>query len=311
MTRTLLTLFLLMSALPVALPLLQAQAIPTIPDYPLGKRIDLLLKMQVEEIRDPDKSRAFTTPVSLRVVRKSTAGTTLDWYAEKSTYEDPRVASNPLVSMAEQIFEHLHFLVLLDPEGRYLGISNKQELENKIKEFVLLLIPQATSQFADPERRSQAGQVMRKVLTPPALLSAAMKEIDLFFGLSGLDLEKGQSRQIESSLLNPFGGAGSLTGHMQITPVDVDPSTGAATVEFRQEFGPASLAGLTEQMSSAAGNASPAPVAVPAMNLIDTGEYVLDLATGRVRTVRHVRRIQVDGETVRVETTEIGLQPEN
>jgi hypothetical protein len=102
-------------------------------------------------------------------------------------------------------------------------------------------------------------------------------------------------------------GTGSLTGNIQITPDDVDPSTEAATVEFS----PASLAGLTERVPPVATSASPTPVTVPPMNLIDTGEYVLALATGTVRTVRYVRRIQVDRETVRVESTEIALQPED
>ena len=144
---------------------------------------------------------------------------------------------------------------------------------------------------------------MGKLLTPQALLSAARKEIDLYFGLSGLPLEAGKPLRINSSAMNPFGERGTLEGEMEITPVEVDSARDEAIVEFRQEFDPKALGGTVPGRNSAFG--SDVAAAAANLTLTDSGEYVLDLSTGRVKQARHVRTIRQDGEAVRVETTEI------
>jgi len=285
---------------------LAAQTINTAPSYQLGQTYELRMATTVEDARDTPPRKAYETPVTLRVARSSTAGTDLEWMAGKSVALDANAQPNPILNMVEKIFENLRLTVRLDASGRYLGIRNATELQVKIQEFVLMLIPQTTAKIQDAAERRRAADVMGKMLTPQALLSAARKEIDLYFGLSGLPLEAGKAMRIKSSAMNPFGERGTLEGEMEITPMEVDAARGVAIVEFRQEFDPKAAGGSMPGRNSAFG--SEAAAAAANLTLTDSGEYVLDLSSGRVKQVRHVRTIRQDGEAVRVETTEITVR---
>ena len=270
-----------------------AQQISTVPSYLPGRQYELRLMMSTEDVRDTPPRKTYETPVTLRVIRTSTAGTDLDWIAGKSVGASAAERADPILEMAERIFENLHLRVHLDAAGRYQGLGNEVELKEKIQEFIVLLIPQTTAKIADPAERRRVADAMAKVLTPQAMLSAARKEIDLYFGLSGLPLEAGKPLRIKSSVMNPFGERGTLEGEMEITPMEADSARGEAIIEFRQEFDP----------QAASGTAPPAK-----LTLTDSGEYLLDMSSGRVQRVRHVRTIWENGEAVRVETTEITVQ---
>jgi len=285
---------------------LGAQAIPTVPDYLPGQQYELRLVMSTEDARDTPPRKTYQTPITLRVVRKSTAGTELEWMAGKTVPLGAEAQPNPILEMVEKIFEDLHLRVQLDATGRYQGIRNEAELRAKIQEFVLLLVPQATAKIPDPAERRRAADAMGKMLTPQALLSAARKEIDLYFGLAGLPLEAGKPLRIKSSALNPFGERGTLEGEMEITPVEVDSIRDAAVIEFRQEFIPGTAGSILPGSNVAAG--SDLAAAGANLTLTDSGEYVLELSSGRVKQVRHVRTILQDGQPVRVETTVITVQ---
>ena len=280
-----------------------AQQVSTVPSYLPGRQYELRLTMSTEDVRDTPPRKTYETPVTLRVIRTSTAGTDLDWVAGKSNGASPEEHADPILQMAERIFENLHLTVHLDAAGRYQGIRNEEELKTKIQEFVLLLVPQTTAKIADPAERRRVADAMAKVLTPATMLSAARKEIDLYFGISGLPLEIGKPLRIKSSVMNPFGERGTLEGEMEITPMEADAARGEAIIEFRQEFDPQAAVRNTPGTSPASGSGSAAGAANLA--LTDSGEYLLDISSGRVKRVRHVRTIRENGEAVRVETTEI------
>ena len=283
---------------------LTAQQIRTVPDYLPGREYELRLAMSIEDARDDPPQKSYETNVKLRVERKGTRGTDLDWVAGRATGRSAAERQDPILEMVEHIFEDLHLTVNLDPDGKYAGIANEAELRAKIQEFVLLLVPQAAARIPDAAQRRQAEAAMAKLLTPEALLSAARKEIDLYFGISGLPLELGSPLHIQSSALNPFGELGSVEAEMQITPIEIDTVNEEAIVEFRQEFDPGKIS------ASGTGSGQSLEPALAGNNLLltDSGDFVLDLSSGRVKSVRHVRTIRQDGETVRVETTEITLQ---
>jgi len=226
----------------------------------------------------------------------------IDWVAGKPNGVPPAGHPDPVFEMAERIFENLHLVVHLDEAGKYEGLRNEEDLKAKIQEFILLLVPQTTAKIPDPAERRRVADTIAKAMTPQAMLSAARKEIDLYFGLSGLPLEAGKPLRIKSSAMNPFGERGSLEGEMEITPVEVDAAEGEARVEFHQQFNPGSAA-------RGSPGTTPGDSSLPAqLTLEDAGEYVVDLASGRVREVRHARTIFENGRAVRVETTEITLR---
>jgi hypothetical protein len=296
----------------VATSNLAAQQIKTAPSFASGQAYSLQLVETVEDVRDNPTRKTVRTPITLRVLRNSTSGMDLDWVAGKPTAISPAGPPDPIFEMAERIFENLHLTVHLDESGKYQGLRNEDELRAKIQEFILLLVPQTTAKIADPAERKRAAGAIAKAMTPQAMLSAARKEIDLYFGISGLPLEAGKPLRIKSSVMNPFGERGSLEGEMEITPGAVEAAKGEARIDFHQHFNPASAGpastGFGSSARSSAARTPSAPDSARAssqLTLEDAGEYVLDLASGRVRSVRHVRTIFEGSRAVRVETTEL------
>jgi hypothetical protein len=282
---------------------LAAQTIPTAPSYLPGQQYTLRLNITTEDVRDHPPQKKYEAPITLRVLRKGTDGTILDWMTGKSSAATSEERSDPILELAENIFENLHVVVHLDAAGKYQGIQNEDELKAKIQEFEVLLIPQATAKIADLSERARMAEAMSKAMTPATMLSAAREEVDLYFGLSGLPLEAGKPLRIKSSALNPFGKLGTLDGEMQIIPVNVDSEKAEARVEFQQEFDPSGTAASRKNLVF---GSQPAPA--ENLTLTDSGEYVLDLASGRVKQVRHVRTIRQNGAAVRTETTDITVR---
>lgn len=277
-----------------------AQGIVINPRYQPGQKLSLQLEIQSDDARDNSQRKTYHTPISLRVVRKSTTGTQLEWQAGVATKEGGAAPADPIFEMAEKIFADLRLQVQLDPTGQYLGLRNESELKAKIQEFVTLLAPQATAKIADAATRQRNAEAITKALTPETLLSAARKEIDLFFGLSGLRLEAGKTTRIKSALLNPFGPTGTLDGEMEITPGPPNAVTGETRVAFAKKYDP------TLSYDSAGKSASADPS--QQMSLDDKGEFVMDSTTWQVKQVRHVRTIRRNKEAVRTETTVITVQ---
>jgi hypothetical protein len=268
---------------------LSAQMIKTSPDYLPGQQFQLRLITSVEDSRDEQPRKVYETPVMLQVIGKNAAGAELEWKAGKTSPVGEDSQPDPALELAEAVFQDLALIIQLDATGKYAGIRNEEQLRGKLQEFLLKLIPQSTAGIRDEDERRRAETAMARMLTPEVLLSAARKEVDLFFGLSGLALELGQPTRIESSMLNPFGRRGTLDGELEIRPIGVDDARGVAMVEFRREFEPA----------------EPADGTGTGQVLIDSGEYLLELSSGRVMEARHVRTIRQSGEIVRIELTEI------
>ncbi|HWP85391.1 MAG TPA: hypothetical protein VNN17_09390 [Terriglobia bacterium] len=288
-----------LAALLLAAADLSAQTIRTAPDYRPGQQFRLLLMQTTEDARDNPPRKTYEMPVALRVVRRGTAGTELEWVAGKPLRRQDSPPADPVLELAEKVFENLRLTVRIDPAGRYQGIANEADLLARLQTFLLLLIPQSAANISDPQQRERTIEALRKVLTPQFLLSAARKEVDLYFGLSGLPLDAGVPLRIKTSAMNPFGSAGVLEGAMEITPLVANPDSGEVMVEFRQEFDAAAMLGPATAARNAPG---------PSWTLSDSGDYVLELETGAVKRVRHVRILRRNGEPVRVETTELTRQ---
>jgi len=272
------------------------------PRYAPGTTISLALESRIEDARDNTSGeQIYRAPITLRVLRNSTSGTLLEWKAGKGSLENVKQTTDPLVNMAEQIITELGLIVQLDSAGRYVGLQNEAALRARVETFAKLLIPQATASIKDAAVRQRALAAMTAALTPETLLSAARKELDLYFGISGLHLEPGRVIRKKSALLNPFAPIGSLSGEMEIRPGETNPKNGEVLVEFHQQYDPGKIFQMSAGQSSAAAETSK-------LTMDEAGQFILDSATWQVRKVRHTRTIRRNKEAVRAETTVITLQ---
>jgi hypothetical protein len=289
----------------VAAALGQAQVTPqtsyTItPRYAPGQTFSLQLESRIQDARDESPEQVYRAPVTLRVLRNSTSGTLLEWKAGKGTIENSKATSDPMLEMAERIITELALVVQLDSAGRYVGLINEADLRSRVEVFTNLLIPQATAKITDAAARRRTASAMTAALTPEAILIAARKEVDLYFGISGMLLQPGHSTRRKSSLLNPFSTTGSLSGEMEINAQVIRAGDGEVLVEFSQHYDPAQ----TFQMSAETDRRNE----LAQLTLDDAGEFLLNTESWRVTRVQHVRTIRRNKQAVRVETTVITLQ---
>ena len=268
------------------------------PNYLTAQKLSLLLEIQLEDARNSPAQKSYHTPVTLRVMRKSTSGTQLEWLAGAGSREGTG-GQDPVFDMAEKIFADLRLQVQLDPAGKYLGLRNEEELKGRIQEFLDTLVPQTVAKIPDVASRAKASEGIRAALAPPVLLSAARKELDLFFGISGLRMEPGKPVHVKSGLLNPFGVTGTLDGEMQIVADPIDKARNEVRVAFSQEYDPQKALNFS--------SGKPADAAQQ-MSMEDHGEFLLDASNWQVRQVRHVRTIRQNKTAVRTETTVIRVQ---
>jgi hypothetical protein len=268
------------------------------PNFLTGQKLSLTLAIQLDDARSNPQQKSYRTPVSLRVLRKSTSGTTLEWLAGTGARQGVG-SQDPVFDMAEKIFADLKLQVQLDSAGKYLGVRNEDELKGRIQGFLELLVPQAVLKIPDVSARAKASETIRAALAPPVLLSAARKELDLYFGISGLRLEPGKPVRVKSGLLNPFGVTGTLDGEMQIVAQPTDTAANEVRIAFSQNYDPQSS--LT---FSAGKPANPAQQ----LSMEDRGEFLLDTRNWQVKEVRHMRTIRQNKEAVRTETTVITVE---
>lgn len=272
------------------------------PNFLTAQKLSLQLKIQLEDARNNPPKRTYQTPISLRVLRKSTSGTQLEWLAGVGSREGAG-AQDPIFDMAEKIFADLRLQIQLDSSGKYMGLRNEDALKARIQEFLDLLVPQATAKIPDTAARAKASEGIRAALAPAVLLSAARKELDLFFGISGLRIEPGKPVRVKSGLLNPFGVTGTLDGEMELVADTVDAAANEVRVAFAQHYDPQSTLTFSGSNPSA-----PAPGAAPQMSMEDRGEFLLDTRNWQVKQVRHVRTIRQNKQAVRTETTVITVE---
>lgn len=283
---------------------LSAQAAPGTafvinPVYLTAQKMALELEIELEDARNHPPQKSYRTPVSLRVMRKSTSGTQLEWLAGAGSREGAADQQDPIFDMAEKIFADLKLQVQLDPAGKYLGLRNESELKGRIQEFLDTLVPQAVVKIPDVASRAKASEGIRAALAPPVLLSAARKELDLFFGISGLRLEPGKPVLVKSGLLNPFGTTGTLDGEMTIVAEPINRAANEVRVAFSQSFNP--------QATFSYSQGKP-PEPSQQITMEDRGEFLLDTRNWQVKSVRHVRTIRQNKGAVRTETTVIRVQ---
>lgn len=294
---------LLLCTLPAAAQPAPPRSFAVNPNYLPTQRLSMQLDIELADARNKPPRKTYRTPISLRVLRKSTGGTQLEWLAGKGTREDGAPQQDPIFDMAEKIFADMKLHVQLDAAGKYLGLRNEEELKARIQEFLDLLVPQTIAKIPDEAARPKASEAIRAALAPAVLLSAARKEMDLFFGISGLRLEPGKPVRVKSGLLNPFGVTGTLDGEMEVVAEPLNAATGEARVLFSQQYDPHS------SMSYQAGQpARSAADAAQQMSMEDCGEFLLDSRTWQVKQVRHVRTIRQSKQAVRTETTVITVQ---
>ena len=146
---------------------------------------------------------------------------------------------------------------------------------------------------------------MGRVVTPKVLIAAATKELQLYFALYGIEIEKGKPFDGSLDVPNPLG-EGSLPSQIRIDLKEIDASMEEVQLALEQRYDPNALLSL---LPAALGTMDPRLASAARFrsgSLFDTGQFTFNTRSGCMRRILHERTATM-GQVRRLDRTEISL----
>ena len=297
----------IVSFLPCFLVLIQvtvAQPITIAPKFRAGQVLLLELKKTREDNRAGRPTGTATTPITLRVLKADAKGFVVDWTSAETKFEDPAQASNPIFQFASKTLKDLHLEAILNSSGAFQRLRNRAEVETKMQLAVDSLMGKFAESIPEP-RRQQTIEAMGRLATPKTLIAAVSKEVQLYFGLYGVEIEKGKPFDGTLDVPNPLG-EGSLPSQIRVDLKEIDVSTGEVQLTLEQRYDPDALLSLLPAALGTAGPRLASAERFRSGSVLDTGHFTFNLKSGCMHRIQH-ERIATMGQVRRLDRTEISL----
>lgn len=297
----------IVSFLPCFLVLIQvtvAQPITIAPKFRAGQVLLLELKKTREDNRVGRPTGTATTPITLRVLKADANGFVVDWIPAETKFEDPAQASNPIFQFASKILKDLHMEAILNSSGAFQRLRNQADVEAKMQLAVDGLMGKFAESIPEP-RRQQTIEGVGRLVTPKALIAAVTKEVQLYFGLYGVEIEKGKPFEGHLDVPNPLG-EGSLPSQIRIDVKEIDPRAEEVQLTLEQRYDPNALLSLLPAALGTAGPRLASAERFRSGSLFDTGQFTFNTRSGCMRRIQHERTATM-GQVRRLDRTEISL----
>ena len=265
-------------------------------------------RLEVTRIREnsarPQQNNKGRTVVDVRVVSATPDGVVLDWKPGATALDNPQAAQDPTVAAASEIVRDMVFRLTLNADGEITGLANQAEIAPKLQ-AMLDSIVQDLSARLPAEQRKGVQTLIGQVLSPPALISSAIREAEIYFGLNGVSLAAGEAVEVDLEQPNPLGG-GVIPAKFR---VDMKSATkDSASIKTTTTYDPAALIRMTQSLAEQAGKPIPPEelAAIPPLKMNDDATYLFDRTVGLMREVS-VNRLVSAGDMRRYDSWQIRL----
>lgn len=265
--------------------------------FPQGARYRLEVTETRERVRDGGLVMAQSSEMGVDMVVNPgpSDGSLIVWTYGPATIEtagDPRAGR--LASEIGKLIDGQIVEYRTSRSGEVTGIGNPDQLSSFYEKAIERVLASITAQADDP----QVVDIIRANLAP--LMSgdyAAARALDLpklmhFF--SGLELAAGQTYSRDSVMSLPPS-ADALPSTLEYELKWFDRAAGVAWLNWRQSVDPQRAAGAIrvyiETLAAQAGRSLPEGFDIGAINVSDSADYEIDLATGFPKQVIYTRKI--------------------
>lgn len=291
-----------------------AQDLVLTPEYETGQTFQLQIAQTREDASHGLRETSSTIQtVTLTVRQAGPNGFRLEWAPGATTFDPPERAENPVVQASASALEGLTFQVLLEPDGSYVGIANEQELRAELDAALKTISDVLSENVTDEADRQTFREAFAEMLPPAAVLNSALRDVSLYFALSGLEFTLGETTNLESSEPGPEG-TWDIRSRLQLSLLRRDRRAGEGYIALTQEFDPRgfhpmleALVARVSQLADAAGEGVDLDSDVPEMSVIDTADYTADLSRRWIKQIRHKRTMSAGELISRVDTTTVTL----
>jgi hypothetical protein len=281
-----------------------AQEIEVVPRLRAGDEFSLKMIRTRENSSRPQHDGKSTTVVVVRVVEATPEGLTLDWTPGPTSFENPKVAGDPVLLAAAAAMRDINLRLNLNAEGEFSGLANEKEILPRLEAGVEVIIRELTNKIPEEQRKNFQSMVAA-VLSPALLIASATREAQMYFGLNGASLAVGEAVEVGIEQPNPLGGD-PVPARWRVLAESATKTS--VVIKTTTTYDSAALMRLTRALLEKGGQVlSEEELAkAPPLTMEDEGQYVFDRKTGLMREAVVKRRLKA-GNVQRFDGWEIRL----
>jgi len=275
----------------------QTPTVRTAPLFRVAETLHLEIRKSREDSRNPSTGFSIT-PVDVVVKEVAGDGFILDWIYGKARTQQEREPSNPTIKLDTDYTNWRLSIVLKSDGGFYL--QNAADVFDTIRARTDEMIERGLLPFPEAQKK-QVGERVRLIVTPESQRAYIMRDVRLFLGSFGLELQPGTTFEKTAPVLNPVG-SGTMESLMRAELKSVDANDAVIVVE--QQY--------PSEVAAKIANESRPPIVVPnpsdlsSANVVDRTELSYAFQAGVFREIRHEFGITI-GSFRRVDQIEMSV----
>lgn len=193
------------------------QPIKTVPNFESGETFHVEIRKAREDSSNP--STGFSITAADVVVREADPdGFMLEWVYGETRFQNEREPSNPSIKM-DTDFRSLRLSIVLKRDGGFY-LWNADDIFEGIRAATDAMIERALLSFPEGQRK-QIGERVHLIVTPESQQAYVMRDVRLFLGSYGLELQPGTILERTVPGLNPVGsGTVDSLVHTELKSID-------------------------------------------------------------------------------------------
>jgi hypothetical protein len=279
------------------------------PHWKAGKQSFLMVKTgQKRKGGAVVQTTTTRTPVQVEVLKAGTDGYLLAWTLGEAQFDDPEQAKSPHVREMVRLATGYRLVLRVDAEGSLAAVRNWAEVRDKAERILALTTARLKDTGVDDATVAKMrAQVRAAVSTEEGVRRTCARDPHLFLSPLGRDYSTSGPLEYEAQLPNPLGGE-PLPARARFSVKELDRKTGQMVVRCTQTLEPESarrmIEKLAETFAGRPGQPAPQTDLLKDLDVRDTAEFTVDLATGWLHRLRH-RRVMASGDTAQVTTITI------
>ncbi len=262
-----------------------SQTLSAKPHFTVGDQFTVELSHVRSNSTRPESNAKARNLNQVKVIETGPAGSLLEWVEGPVEYDDPSQVGNPVVTGASKALDNLRLMIKLNTAGEFVQLDNESVVTKQLLTVAENVVKSVTAEAA-ADQRAGLEVVVRQMMQPAALLSSATRDIQMYFTLSGSQVETGKPSETTIHLPNPISGT-PVAAKLRVTADSADTFT-VRTIFDRAEV----QAAMNELIAKAAPGTD-----VPLIDVQDTGKYILHPASGLMQSVTYTRKVKAGPQT--------------
>ena len=284
--------------------------IEIVPHWEKGARASYeITKTRTKEKEGSDALNATSrTDLVIEVLDKTAEGYSVAWTFGETTFLDPEQQRNPLIKQMANLIKGQRIVLDLDVFAAIKGVRNWEELRAASTKVIDGTAKELAAAGVDPTVTEKVrGQAVAMFSTQKQIEQTCIPEARIFFMAHGATLSPSEPLEYEDHLQSPFGGE-ALPTHARFSLRSMDRASDQVIITWEQSVDPEQLQRVIEGIASSVAKDNFSKL--KNMSMEDHAEFVLEMSTGWVRSLRHTRRISLEGGFQQDDVTIVRKQSE-